>query len=144
MRPATASIWLAIIGSAVTAQSGTKALESESHPTFGQAGLSRLAEAQAPSFAPSGGDEILRHRDVYGKPCLLVTGSARARRFSPNLYDHVVAVVNSCHQRIVIRVCYYNSQNCIPMEIPGEERKEAILGTLPSIKDFRFEFREKF
>ena len=144
MRPATASIWLAITAAAATAQSGTKALESGSHPTFGQAGLSRLAEAQAPSFAPSRGDEILRHRDVYGKPCLLVKGLARAHRFSPNLYDHVIAVVNSCHQRIVIRVCYYNSQNCIPMEVPAEERKEAILGTLPSIKDFRFEFREKF
>ena len=35
-------------------------------------------------------------------------------------------------------------QDCIPMEISGEERKEAILGTLPSTKDFRFEFREKF
>jgi hypothetical protein len=128
----------------MTAQTGTMALESGSHSTFGEAGLSRLAEAQAPSFAPSGGDEILRHRDVYGKPCLLVTGSARARRFSPNLYDHVIAVVNSCHHRIVIRVCYYHSQDCIPMEIPGEERKEAILGTLPSTKDFRFEFREKF
>jgi hypothetical protein len=43
-----------------------------------------------------------------------------------------------------MRVCYYESQECIPMEIPGGERKEAILGTLPSTKDFRFEFREKF
>jgi hypothetical protein len=144
MRLATGSIWLAIIGAAVTAQTDTKALESGSQPTFGEAGLPRLAEVQTPSFAPSGGEEILRHRDVYGKPCLLVKGLARAHRFSPNLYDHVIAVVNSCHQRIVIRVCYYNSQDCIPMEISGEERKEAILGTLPSTKDFRFEFREKF
>jgi hypothetical protein len=30
------------------------------------------------------------------------------------------------------------------MEVPGNERKEAVLGTLPSMKDFRFEFREKF
>ena len=144
MRPAKASIWLAIVGSALTAQTGTKALESRLQLTSGGAGLSRLAEAQAPSFAPSGGDEILRHRDVYGKPCLLVKGLARAHRFSPNLYDHVIAVVNACRQRIVLRVCYYHSQDCIPMEISGEERKEAILGTLPSTKDFRFEFREKF
>jgi hypothetical protein len=144
MRPATASIWLAIIGAAVTAQTGIKALESGSHPTLGETGLSTFAEAQTPTFAPSGGDEILRHRDVYGKPCLLVSGLARAHRFNPNLYDHVIAVVNACRQRIVLRVCYYHSQDCIPMEISGEERKEAILGTLPSTKDFRFEFREKF
>lgn len=30
------------------------------------------------------------------------------------------------------------------MEVPGSGRKEAILGTLPAAKDFRFEFREKF
>jgi hypothetical protein len=30
------------------------------------------------------------------------------------------------------------------MEVPGDERKEAILGTLPAMKDFRFEFRERF
>lgn len=30
------------------------------------------------------------------------------------------------------------------MEVPGDEHKEAILGTMPSTKDFRFEFREKF
>jgi hypothetical protein len=32
----------------------------------------------------------------------------------------------------------------VPIEVPGAERKEAILGTLPGVPDFRFEFREKF
>jgi hypothetical protein len=30
------------------------------------------------------------------------------------------------------------------MEIPGRERKEAVLGTLPRVRDFGFEFRETF
>ena len=29
------------------------------------------------------------------------------------------------------------------MEIPGGERKETVLGTLPGVSVFRFEFREK-
>jgi hypothetical protein len=62
----------------------------------------------------------------------------------PNLYDHVIAVRNNCPQRIAMQACYYRTHDCIPMEIPGGARKEAILGTLPSGKDFRFEFREKF
>jgi len=43
-----------------------------------------------------------------------------------------------------MQVCYYQTQECIPMDIPGDETKEAILGTMPSTKDFRFDFREKF
>lgn len=30
------------------------------------------------------------------------------------------------------------------MDVPGNERQEAILGIMPAEKDFRFEFREKF
>jgi hypothetical protein len=56
----------------------------------------------------------------------------------------VISVMNGCPQRIAIRVCYYRTQECIPMETPGNERKEAVLGTMPGAKEFRFEFREKF
>jgi hypothetical protein len=30
------------------------------------------------------------------------------------------------------------------MEIPGRERKEARLGAMPAVKEFGFEFRERF
>jgi hypothetical protein len=97
-----------------------------------------------PTFGASGGNDIQRHRDFTGKPCLAVGGYARSRTLTPNLYDNVIVVVNGCPQRIALQVCYYQSQDCIPVEVPGGERKEAILGTLPASKDFRFEFREKF
>jgi hypothetical protein len=100
--------------------------------------------AARPTFGASGGNDIQRHRDFTGKPCLGVGGYARSRTLTPNLYDNVIVVVNSCPQRIALQVCYYHSQDCIPVEVPGGERKEAILGTLPASKDFRFEFREKF
>src|SRR5579863_1088512 len=101
-------------------------------------------KAETRPFAASAGNEILRHRDFTGKPCLGVSGSARSHHVDVNLYDHVITVVNGCPKRIELRVCYYRTQDCIPMEVAGNSRKEAILGTLPSTKDFRFEFREKF
>jgi len=97
-----------------------------------------------PTFGASAGTEILRHRGPTGNACLAVAGHARSHTIDPKLYDHVINVTNSCAQRIALQICYYRSQECISMEIPGGERKEAILGTLPSVKDFRFEFREKF
>jgi hypothetical protein len=30
------------------------------------------------------------------------------------------------------------------VDVPGREHKEALLGTLPSIRDFRYEFHEQF
>lgn len=134
-------IWLATLGNSASAQSGLP-LGNSSGPAFGGAGV--RAPIAPPTFGASKGDEILRHRGPTGKPCLMVTGSARPHTVNRNLYDHVVTVTNSCAQRIALRICYYNSQDCIPIEIPGGERKEAVLGTLPSTRDFRFEYREKF
>jgi hypothetical protein len=92
----------------------------------------------------SKGNDILRHRDFTGKPCLIVGAFARPHTINPQLYDHVITATNGCPQRIVMRVCYYQSEDCIQMEVPGSQRREAILGTLPSAKDFRYEFQEKF
>jgi hypothetical protein len=30
------------------------------------------------------------------------------------------------------------------MDVPGHDKKEAILGTLPSVKDFKYEYTERF
>jgi hypothetical protein len=97
-----------------------------------------------PTFGPSGGNDILRHRDPMGRPCLAVGGFARPQIINPNLYEHVIVAVNSCAKRIDMQVCYYQSQDCIPVNVQGGERKEAILGLVPAEKNFRFEFREKF
>ena len=135
-------IWLMAVASSVLAQSGTSLFEKSSRPVFGATG-----GVPAPTEAPIGasrGDEILRHIDFAGKPCLAVSGLARGHTINPNLYDHIIVAINSCPQRIAMQACYYDTQDCIRMEIPGGERKEAILGTLPSIKSFRFEFRERF
>jgi hypothetical protein len=129
--------WVPTIGNSALAQSPL------SSPVIGGAGGAEDINA-SPAFQASGGTEVLRHRDFVGKPCLAVGGYARPQVIDPNLYDDVITAANSCPQRIAIQVCYYQSDDCIPMDIPGGERREAILGILPSTQDFRFEFREKF
>jgi hypothetical protein len=98
----------------------------------------------APSVEASNGTDILRHRGTTGAPCLDVGGLARPHIVNKTLYDHVIVVKNDCPQRIALQVCYYQSQDCIQMQVPGDETREAILGTLPMTQDFQFEFREKF
>lgn len=132
-----AVFWVAAVASPAFAQGQT-------NPVFGGVGVPPPNPIQTPSFSASGETEMLRHRGPTGSPCLEVSGSARHHTIDRNLYDHMITVKNDCAQRISIQVCYYNTDDCVPMEIPGGERKEAILGTMPATPDFRFEFREKF
>jgi hypothetical protein len=126
----------------LSAQEQSPPFQRPSAPTVG--GSVPRSAVQSPSFGPRGETEILRHRALTGKPCLTVAGVARPHLIDRKLYDHVITASNACPQRIAIRVCYYRTDDCIPMEIPGGQRKEAVLGTLPATKEFGFEFREKF
>lgn len=114
--------------------------QSNSQP----AGIGATVGSMAPNFQASRGNDVLRHRDFTGKPCLIIGGYARPHTVDRNLYDHVISVRNSCPQRIALQVCYYRTRDCISIEVSGGDRKESVLGTLPSEKDFQFEFREKF
>jgi hypothetical protein len=124
------------------AQSGAEPLGNSSRPAVG--GASVRAPTAAPTIGASNGSDILRHRGPTGRDCLAVGGLARPHVANREVYDHVITVTNNCPQRIALQICYYRSQDCISVEVPGGERKETILGTLPAVKDFRYEFREKF
>jgi hypothetical protein len=126
----------------VNAQGVTAPAGTPSRPVVG--GTTGVPPSQRPLISGSQNLDILRHRDPTGKPCLTVYGSARPHTMNPNLFDHVITASNSCAQLIKIQVCYYQTQQCISVEIPGRMRKQAVLGILPSIKDFRYEFRERF
>lgn len=139
---AGALVWLAAICGSVSAQSPMPPLGDTSRPVWGGTGASHQLES--PAFGASRGTDALRHRSASGKPCIVVSGYAQPHGVNPNLYDHVVTVINSCADRVDLKICYYNSLDCISVEVAGNERKEAILGIMPSLKDFRFEFREKF
>jgi hypothetical protein len=125
------------------AQSPTTSSGSSSAPVVG--GTIGVSPPPPPRLITGSGNlDILRHRNFAGKPCLTVEGYARPHIVNPNLFDHVIDANNSCPQTVKLKVCYYGSRDCVPMEVPGHMRKEAVLGTLPSIKDFQYEFREQF
>src|ERR1700733_11442995 len=49
--------------------------------------------------------EILRHRDLAGKPCLEVGGFARPHVVNADLFDHVIEATNNCGQLIKMQIC---------------------------------------
>lgn len=108
----------------------------------GTAGLGPVA---APKLITGSQDlEIMRHRNFSGKPCLEIGGYARPLQVDSRVFDHVIVATSICPQPLKVKVCYSGSQDCILMQVPGYGRKEAILGTLGGMKEFRYEFREIF
>jgi hypothetical protein len=73
-----------------------------------------------------------------------VYGDARPQAINKRLFEHVISANNSCPQVIKMDVCYYGSQRCVPLSVPGYSRREVVLGVMPAIEDFRFEFKERF
>jgi hypothetical protein len=84
------------------------------------------------------------HRDPLGRPCLDIEAASRAEVVNPNVYDHVISVYNRCLTQIKLHVCYYHSDHCIDMDIPGLQRKDTVLGIYPATQYFRFTYQEKF
>jgi hypothetical protein len=113
-----------------------------SGPSFG--GTSPSISPPPRIITGSQNADILRHRDFAGKPCLGIGGFARAHTGDSKLFDHMIEIKNNCSQSIRTQVCYLHTQECITLEVAGHMTKQGILGTLPSIKDFQYEFRERF
>jgi hypothetical protein len=138
------------IGLVMLLGSGLAQAQTATDPITGLArrpevgGTYQQPDTNRPLIASSSDIEILRHRDFAGKPCLTFGGYARPFTTNQNLFDHVVAVENGCPKAIKLQLCYYKSTECLAVEVPGYARKETVLGTMPSQKDFRYEFREKF
>jgi hypothetical protein len=84
------------------------------------------------------------HRGPNGKPCLTMVGNAVPQVVKSNIYDHTVVANNDCSIPIRVQVCYYRSQECSPLTIPPYGRKELVLGIMPAMSQFRFEYREQF
>jgi len=97
-----------------------------------------------PRLYSSANPPVQVHRGPTGHPCLKVTGYAQQQTINPNIYDHMLDVSNDCSQPIKLQVCYYQSQQCTAIDIPAYGRKEATLGIMPAMKDFRFEYKEQF
>ena len=84
------------------------------------------------------------HRDALNRPCLDIEAGSQQHVINPDVYDHVVSVYNRCLTTIKLRVCYYNSDHCIDMDVPAQQRKDGVLGIYPNMQYFRYSYREKF
>jgi hypothetical protein len=84
------------------------------------------------------------HRDVFGKPCVTYEAISRAHVTNPDIFDHIVSANNHCLLVIKLHLCYLKSQHCIDLQIPGNQRKEVVLGIYPMIKTFRYKAKEIF
>jgi hypothetical protein len=85
-----------------------------------------------------------KHLGPTGKPCLTVLGYAQPQTINPDIFDHMISASNDCSQPIKMQVCYYQTQQCIPVGVPAYGRKEVVLGIMPAMKQFQFEYREMF
>ena len=127
-------------GRTAQAQAATDLSGQRSQPIIG--GTSGTVPPQQ-LIRGSQNTEVLRHRDLNGRPCLDIGGYARPLSTSSKLLDHVIVANNACADLIRVDVCYLGSLQCNLMQVPGHTRKEFILGTTVA-KDFQYEFRERF
>jgi hypothetical protein len=123
-------------------------------PLCGHRALAQALIPTSPQGNPyAGGNTLLnstddvtarRHKDLTGKPCITLIGDTRPQKINPQILDHMVVAKNACGQNIKMKVCYYHSEHCISMNVPAYLQKEAVLGIMPSMRGFRFEYREQF
>jgi hypothetical protein len=114
-----------------------------SSPIYGNTG-GMAAPSRLPGLTSSPNQPAQIHTGPTGKACLSVVGQAQEQTVNPNIFDHVIVASNDCSRPIQIRVCYYQSQECTLIDVPSYGHKEAVLGIMPAMKDFRFEYTEKF
>jgi hypothetical protein len=85
-----------------------------------------------------------KHRDFSGKPCLETSGVARALASNPHIMNHAVSLKNHCAERIKVKICYYKSDECTNVDVPGNSEKEQVIGVFPAMLVFRYEVKEQF
>jgi hypothetical protein len=85
-----------------------------------------------------------KHRDFAGKPCLATSGVAHPLASNPRILNHSVSLDNHCTEPIKAKVCYYNTDECTNVDVPGNSRKEQVIGVFPAMQQFRYEVKEQF
>jgi hypothetical protein len=112
-------------------------------PVFG---ASRGIRAASPPLALDDPENARAkvHRDPYGKPCVDVFGLSRPQVVNTKMFDQTVVADNHCSQLIKLKVCYYGSLTCVPIDVPPYGRKETLLGFFPTMKEFRYQYTEHF
>ena len=132
---------LAVMGGAVA--QGISPQNGASSPEYGATGGMKVP-AGAHSIVATDLGINKKHRGPSGKPCVTVSGVALPEKTNAKVFNHVIVATNECAQVIKMTVCYYESDHCVPLEVPRYSRKQAVLGIMPAMDGFRFEYRERF
>jgi hypothetical protein len=98
----------------------------------------------APKFGGTFLKPAQRHLSSVGLPCITVNAFSRPQIINPTTFDNVMILKNSCPSSIELAICYFGTQHCISPTVPSYARREVVLGSQASSKDFRFEYRETF
>ena len=85
-----------------------------------------------------------KHRDFAGKACLETNGVSHPLTSNPRILNHAVSLDNHCSERIKAKVCYYKTDQCTDVEVPGKSTKEQIIGMFPAMQIFRYDVKEQF
>jgi hypothetical protein len=85
-----------------------------------------------------------KHRDFAGKPCLETSGVSHPLASNPRVLNHAVSLNNHCAERIKAKVCYYKTDECTDVDVPGNSRKEQVIGVFPAMQIFRYDVKEQF
>jgi hypothetical protein len=96
------------------------------------------------NLSPTNDVAAKKHLTPTGKPCLTMIGASQAQTVNPRIFDNVIVATNACSQAINAKVCYYHSDHCVTVNVPAYSQKQAMLGIMPAMQGFRFEFRELF
>ncbi|MFL9828361.1 hypothetical protein [Rhodoplanes sp. SY1] len=86
--------------------------------------------------------KALVSKDAFGKPCADVEAASKARVSNPNVFEHIVSVQNRCLKPLKLRFCYFGSDRCTDLDLPGLKRKDLVLGVYPGLKTFRYSWTE--
>lgn len=96
------------------------------------------------SLAPTDDVTAKKHMGPTGRPCINVAGYSKPHVLDKQVFDNVIAATNACSQIIKLKICYYHSDRCVDVDAPAYSKKEATLGVMPALSQFRFEVKERF
>jgi hypothetical protein len=85
-----------------------------------------------------------KHLDFAGKPCLESSGKATPLASNARIQNHLVNLDNHCADLIKAKVCYYKTNDCTNVAVPGHSRREQVIGVFPALQQFRYEVKEEF
>jgi hypothetical protein len=73
------------------------------------------------------------------KSCLAARAYIRPDIVNKNLHQNWISAKNSCGHYMKIRVCYLGTENCIPIDVPPWQTKNAIIGYAPTAKPIHYQ-----